>query len=429
MLRGRIFTAIATAVLCDPLPAQIDYTWLTVPQHDSRRSRTTGAPVSISGDGRYLAFASYASLAADDRDTLADIYVLDRSTRALTLESVAVNGRPLNSDCGDPSISADGRYLAFEAVLDDGDRTIVDVILRDRTANTARRINVGANGVLADGWSGHPVIDARATAVVFASSATNLVAPDANAAQPDIYRFDIARSVIERVSVDSRGTQQPGGSMMPAVSGDGRYIAFASTGTLAGAPQGRGRHPLVYLRDTTTGQTTMVGGRSQPNDSTTMPAISADGRSVAFASLATNLTSRDRNKSSDIFLFDVPTGAVTLVSRAIGGGTANGASVSPAISADGRFVAFQSDASDLACSRNCRPGMEDINLLPDVFIFDRATGEITCVSVDRQGTWMEESGAPAIDATGAVVAFPSRHPVSTEDVSNDFDLFVRVTPQ
>ena len=72
--------------------------------------------------------------------------------------------------------------------------------------------------------------------------------------------------------------------------------------------------------------------------------------------------------------------------------------------------------------------MDDINLLPDVFVFDRVTGEISCVSLDQQGTWLEESGAPAIDANGEVVAFTSRHPIAVGDVLNDFDLFVRITP-
>ena len=156
-----------------------------------------------------------------------------------------------------------------------------------------------------------------------------------------------------------------------------------------------------------------------------MPAVSADGRFVAFASRATNLVARDRNKSFDVFLYDVKTGSVTLVSRAAGGGVANGASLSPAISADGRLVVFQSDASDMACARNCQPGTEDINLLPDVFVFNRITGQVSPVSVGRRGTWMEESATPAIDASGAVVVFASRHPISTGDVSNDFDLFVR----
>ena len=258
--------------------------------------------------------------------------------------------------------------------------------------------------------------------------------PDVNEAQPDIYRFAIGSGAVDRISVDSRGVQHQGSSLMPSVSGDGRYVAFASTAALGPLRKGpeqkpaEGRHPLVYLRDTRTGRTTMVGGAEPPNGGTMMPAISGDGHTVAFASRATNLVSRDRNKSSDVFMYDVDSGAVTLVSRGTGGGTANGASFNPAISADGRFVVFQSDASDMACGRNCRPGMEDINLLPDVFIFDRVTGEISCISLDRQGTWLEESGAPAIDATGAVVAFTSRHPISAHDISNDFDLFVRSTP-
>jgi Tol biopolymer transport system component len=156
-----------------------------------------------------------------------------------------------------------------------------------------------------------------------------------------------------------------------------------------------------------------------------MPVVSADGRFVAFASRATNLTPRDRNKSSDVFLYEIETGALTLVSRAAGGGPANGSSLTPAISADGRFVAFQSDASDMACARDCRPASEDINLLPDVFIFDRLSGQISPVSLGRHGPWMEESAAPAIDANGTVVAFTSRHPISPLDVLNDFDLFVR----
>jgi Tol biopolymer transport system component len=422
-------------VLCDGLPSESGVSWLTVPQRDARRSRTTSASASVSGDGRYVAFSSYARLNLADVDSLADIYVLDRTTATVTLESGLVEGRPLNSDCTQPGISADGRYVVFASVVSDhGDRTVTDILLRDRVENTTRRITTARGGGLSSGWSSEPMLNAHATAVVFASAAMNLVADlDVNEAEPDIYRFDISSGAIDRISVDSQGVQHRGSSMMPSVSGDGRYVAFTSTAVLVPPPNGaepkrtEGRHPLVYLRDTRTGRTTIVGGAEPPNGGTTMPAISADGHTVVFASRATNLVARDRNKSSDIFVYDVDSGGVALVSRAASGGTANGASFNPAISADGRFVVFQSDASDMACGRNCRPGMEDINLLPDVFMFDRVTGQISCISLDRQGTWLEESGAPAIDGTGAVVAFTSRHPISALDVSNDFDLFVRST--
>ena len=155
------------------------------------------------------------------------------------------------------------------------------------------------------------------------------------------------------------------------------------------------------------------------------PVISADGRFVAFVSRATNLAARDRNRLPDVFLYEMSTREVTLVSRGMGGGTANGASINPAISGDGRFVVFQSDASDMACVR-CAPGEEDINLVPDVFLFDRTTRAVTCISSDPGGGWLEESGAPSIDARGQVVAFTSRHPISPRDVAYDFDLFVRL---
>lgn len=442
-MRARTFAAVAVVtafgVLGDALPSQVESTWLTVPQRDATRLWSTVRSASVSGDGRFVAFTSYAQLSAADVDSMADIYVLDRTTTTVTLESRSVDGRSVTSDCSHPSISADGRYVAFETVVpDDTTRNVMDVVLRDRAENTTRRITLGPRGELSNGWSGQPVIAANASVVVFTSSATNLTSdPDVNGSQPDIYRFDAGTSLIERLSVDSRGLQHPGGSLMPSVSGDGRYVAFASWVAPAG-PRTNGseqkvnaaRRPAIYLRDTRARQTTMVGSPAEPpNDASTMPVISADGRSIAFASRASNLVPRDRNKSFDVFLYDIDTGVVTLVSRSIGGDAASGASLSPAISGDGRFIAFQSDASDMACARACTPDMADINLLPDVFVFSRATGRISHVSLGGNGAWMEESGAPAIDASGAVVAFPSRHPVSARDVSNDFDLFVRVMAQ
>ena len=439
MRGGRTFAAVATfGLLCEALPRQVEITWLTLPQRDATPSRTTVSSASVSGDGRYVAFASYVRLSATDDDSLADIYVLDRTTTAVTLESAFVDGRPVASDCSRPGISADGRYVVFETVLSDGStRTVTDVILRDRVENTARPISVGPGGVASNGWSGQPVISANAAAVVFASSATNLTSfPDENESQSDIYRFDVATHLIERISVDSSGMQQAGGSVMPSVSGDGRLVTFSSTAALADPLHARqqklnpARRPTIYLRDTRSRQTTLVGGPVElPNDASTLPVISADGHAIAFASRASNLVPRDRNKSSDVFLYDVDTGAVTLVSRSLGGGTGNGWSLSPAISADGRWIAFQSDASDMACARDCGADSDDINLLADVFVFNRATGLITCLSRDPSGIWMEESGPPAIDGRGAVVAFSSRHPISARDVSNDFDLFVRVMSQ
>jgi Tol biopolymer transport system component len=188
----------------------------------------------------------------------------------------------------------------------------------------------------------------------------------------------------------------------------------------------------VYVRDTrldVTARVSVCPRDAAPNGRSWHPAVSADGRHVAFVSDATNLVPGDRNRSSDVFLFDRSTGSTTLVSRGARGGTANGASALPAISADGTAIAFHSDASDLVCARQCPAVIEDINLLPDVFLFERTSGVVTRISGDRTGGWMAPSVAPALDARGRILTFTSRHPTGIGDDRNDFDLFVSVAAE
>ena len=144
---------------------------------------------------------------------------------------------------------------------------------------------------------------------------------------------------------------------------------------------------------------------------------------MAFVSEASNLVARDRNGYADVFVRDLEAKTTTLVTQSINGGSANGPSTQPAISADGEVVVFQSDASDLVCAARCAADTRDINLVADVFVWRRGAATIECISRDRR-LWMEPSVTPATDATGSVVAFSSRHPVDAHDVANDFDLFV-----
>jgi Tol biopolymer transport system component len=185
----------------------------------------------------------------------------------------------------------------------------------------------------------------------------------------------------------------------------------------------------VYVRDTELGVTTLVSvgisGRV-PDGGSYDPAISSDGRYVVFASAAANLVAGDRNRTTDVFVRDLRDGTTSAVSGSARGATGNGPSGSPAISSDGRFVVFQSDASDLICARRCSREAEDINLLPDVFLFERISKRMTWISSLAAGGWAEESGGAQVDAAGDVVVFSSRHPVDEQDVDNDFDLFVRV---
>jgi Tol biopolymer transport system component len=409
---------------------------LTVPQRDAWRAASNAAPAGLSSDGRWIAFDSYARLAPADTNNHRDVYVLDRTTGRVTLESLTSAGQVLEDDSGYPRLSGDGRYLVFETGTSsaDGMPIGVEIVLRDRAQNTTRHLSRGASGRVRQEWSRAPAISQDGRVVVFTSGATDLVAGrDENGAMEDVYLFEVATGLVRRISVDSHGVQRAdGASFSPSVGADGRYVAFTSTAPLdeAGVRLSGGR-PIasVYVRDTQLGATERVSvcaGATPPDAGSGDPAITPDGRYVAFVSDATNLVPGDRNRSADIFLRDLRTRSTTLISRGAGGGAANGPSGNPVVSSDARFVAFQSQASDLICARRCLPTAEDINLVTDVFLFDRIKDLMTLISAGPEGGWPEESTAPQFNSGGAIVAFTSRHPIDERDITNDFDLFVRV---
>ena len=399
------------------------------------RLESSPAPAGLNADGRWVAFDSYARLAPADTNNHRDIYVLDRTTGRVTLESLTPEGQVLSGDSAYPRLSGDGRYLVFETALSVGDGTVMgtEIVLRDRVQNTARRVSRGTSEGSVQESSRAPAISEDGRVVAFASGATDLVAGrDENGTKEDVYLFEVTTGLVRRISVDSQGVQRPdGASFAPSVSADGRYVAFTSTATLDGgeARSSSGRPVAsVYVRDLQLGVTERVSvcpDGMLPDGGSSDPAISRDGRYVAFASEATNLVPGDRNRSADVFLRDLRTHSSVLISRSANGGAANGRSGNPAVSADGRFVAFQSQASDLICARRCPAAVEDINLLSDVFLFDRGNGVMIRISAGPDG-WAEESAAPQVNAAGDVIAFTSRHPIDAQDDRNDFDLFIRV---
>ena len=435
-MRGTTIAAAVTAGFCLRILIQEPSTiLLTVPQRDALRLESSPAPAGLNADGRWVAFDSYARLAPADTNNHRDVYVLDRTTGRVTLESLTPEGEVLTGDSGYPRLSGDGRYLVFETAVSAADGTAIgtEIVLRDRVQNTTRRVSRGMSEDGIPESSRAPAISEDGRIVAFASGATDLVAGrDENGTMEDVYLFEVTTGLVRRISVDSQGVQRPdGASFAPSVSADGRYVAFTSTATLDGgeARSSSGR-PIasVYVRDMRIGVTERVSVCADgmpPDGSSSDPAISRDGRYVAFASEATNLVAGDRNRSADIFLRDLRTHSVVLISRSASGGAANGRSGNPVVSADGRFVAFQSQASDLICARRCSAAIEDINLVSDVFLFDRVTSLMIRISAGPGG-WAEESAAPQIDAAGDVIAFTSRHPIDERDINNDFDLFIRV---
>jgi Tol biopolymer transport system component len=413
---------------------------MSIPQRDHPGGSLDPASAHVSADGRFIAFTSAARLAAGDEDDDLDLYVLDLESGRTTLESAPAGWASRYRPILYPRISSGGRYIVFQAVAEDGPESFPwQVVVLDRRDGTARVVSVDARGHLANGHCTQAAISADGTAVVFESLATNLVeSGDANGSIADILMVRLAEGGVTRVNVTSDGSQPVAGhSVTPAISADGRYVAFMSTADLActGRPtctashERRKRVPEIYVRDTARNVSSLVSRGSNGQDAngpSSWPSISGDGRHVAFVSEATNLVRGDGNGQADIFLHDTSTGTTELVSRRPDGKAANGVSSLPAISADGRIVAFQSFASDLSCAKNCHAGEQDINLLWDVFVHDRSSGATVRASVEESGVWMEPSHAPSLDGSGRVLVFASRHSIGVEDSSRDDDLFVWV---
>jgi len=345
---------------------------------------------AISADGRHVAFWSRATnLVPGDTNGVADVFVHDRQTGVTERASVDSGGNEGNGWSTSPAISADGRYVAFHSHASNlvaGDTNnfcdfnhdgnldnCPDVFVHDRQTGTTELASVDSGGNQDDNGSDYPAISADGRYVVFVSAATNLVPGDTNG-KADVFVRDRQTGVTERVSVDSSGNEANGPSgfsYSPAISADGRYVAFASAATNL-VPGDTNDWIDIFVHDRQTGVTERVSVDSSGNqgngcsckgmfDHTS--AISADGRYVAFTSFASNLVPGDTNGGEDVFVHDRQTKVTELVRVSVDSSGNEGGGWGPAISADGRYVAFASFASNLV------PG--DTNGTADVFVHDR----------------------------------------------------------
>jgi Tol biopolymer transport system component len=293
----------------------------------------------------------------------------------------------------------------------------------DRDTLALARVSVSSSGVQANGESNSPAISSDGRYVAFDSDASNLVSGDTNGRR-DVFVHDRQTGQTTRVSISSGGVQGNAVSVAPTISADGHYVAFNSvSSTLVSGDTNN--ESDVFVHDRQTGQTTRVSVSSsgaQGNFGSGSQAISADGRYVAFLSSATNLVSGDNNGNADVFVHDRQTAITTRVSISSGGAEANGSSYEPVISADGRYVAFHSYATNLVSG--------DTNGERDVFVHDRQTGQTTRVSVSSGG--VQASGASveaAISGDGRYVAFDSWvSNLVSGDTNNTGDVFVRQCP-
>jgi Tol biopolymer transport system component len=405
------------------------------------------ASTDVSADGRFVAFVSLARLTTADVNTLDDVYVLDRAANTVRLESATASGAAADGSCQEPRLSGDGRVVVFSTVAANLIGATVEavgaqVVRRDRTTGTTTLVSHTPTRGPGNGWSGHADVSDDGRFVVFESRATDLVpGADANAGGSDVYLFDAADGSIVRISLTASGDQSPAGqSSTPVISGSGRFVAFSSTAQLDAAAHAGNDVRLrnVYLRDLSRRDTRRISATHSgalPDGASYYPTISTDGRRVAFVSIATNLEGNPRGRRREhVYLYDADDGRLRLLSRGAAGGAADGDSRHPALSGDGRYVVFGSDASNLWCPFPCRPGRPqthaDLNLVSDVYRIDTVTGAVDRVSRGDSAdeSWWRSSAGAAIDGSGRIVAFSSRQPMDDADLEDDDDLFVEVLP-
>ena len=315
------------------------------------------------------------------------------------------NGRDV-----DPTISADGNIIAYSSgstnLVPHDYNGVEDIFAYDRAAGITFQVSLGIGGSRPNDHSRAPSISADGYTIGYYSNATNLVANDTNGFL-DVFAYDLRSGVTRRVSVASDGSEGNSHSSGPSVSGDGNIVVFESgaTNLVAGDTNNR---TDIFAHDLVTGPTTRVSVAShgaQGNGSSSKPMISADGKTVVFESNATNLVADDTSTASDIFAHDLVTGTTTRVSVASDGTQLDRHSTRPAVSADGMVVTYQSG---------------------DVFVYDRNTGMRTRVSAAHDGGQANEGAwNPAISADGTTITYSSMATnLVPSDTNNDSDIFV-----
>jgi len=386
--------------------------------------------ISVSADGRFVAFTSLARLSPLDTNDLTDVYVLDLERSVLTLESITTAGTPANGDSMRPSLSGDGRFLVFDSLAsnltsDTGTVADTEVYLRDRRHAQTRRLLIANHGSVSALPSSGASISADGRFVVLAARA-------AGQSQGQVYRLSLDSGDATLVSVMADGrSPASGGSFNPSISDDGHLVSFESEAALDPLYPPAAVHMVsVYVRDLDAGTTLCVGcvvEGAGVRRRTLASRISGDGKDVVFVADELIQVDGQVRLNGNIWLYDRVSSATTLVTRASNGQAANGSSRAPVVSASGDVIVFESDASNLACARRCSSDAGDENLLPDIYRYDRRSGRTTRIS-GRRETWWDPSVSPAMDASGRVIAFSSRHPVGPLDLHSDFDLFVWINP-
>ena len=384
---------------------------------------------ALSTDGGIAAFASDANnliSPTTDNNGCTDVFVRTPALGTTARASISDLEAQGNGCSWDPSISGDGALVAFSSdatnlisPTSDGNGC-TDVFLRNLTLAATQRVSLTSAGAQANDCSQNPSLSSDGTAVAFESWATNLTAPAANG-NLHIFVRNLTGATTVQATKTSGGTQGNNDSFDPAISANGAFVAYESRATNLGTTDTNGARD-IYLTDLTTGAITRISvgaGAAQGDGASRHASINGDGRFIAFDSTSTNFVANDTNGTSDVFLHDTLLGTTARISVRSNGTQGKGASYDPQISADGRFVVFSSDATNLVTG--------DSNGTTDVFLHDTVTGYTTRLSVDSG--WNEggrSSFYPSIAGDGSDVVFTSDadNLVANDNLGNA-DVFTR----
>jgi Tol biopolymer transport system component len=361
---------------------------------------------SISADGTVIVFHSPAGdLVANDTNLVDDVFVYDRTTGGITCASVDLLGVPAGGSW--PAISADGTAVAFSSsstsLAGGGTNGQVHVFVRDRLAGTTELVSADSVGTQGNGISTYPAITAAGRYVTFYSEADNLIAGGTTRVG-NIFRRDRNTGTTILVSRSTGGVEGNARCDNSAISGDGRIVVFESFASNLVSVDTNGAAD-VFVHDCVTGSTILVSESNlRPGDSgdglSDNPWISESGRYVVFHSLATDLVPADLNGFADIFIRDLVRGVTERASLGCGGTEPNGDSDVPRISPDGRWITFESRATNLVS--------HDSNGFSDVFVRDACMWPIEnyCtagISSNLCVPSMSASGAPCVSQSSGFV--------------------------
>jgi hypothetical protein len=399
MRRGFVTTTVAIAILgllAPPASAARARTKLVSrnssgPMEDSY---TEAGSRFISGNGRFVVFTWYPS------GEPSQVYIRDRARNAARLVSKGSDGQPGDSDSQYPSISANGRFVAYSSEagnLPHGTSSYDHVYVFDRRTGRNRLVSKTSQGEPADDESDYANISGNARFVAFQSNASNL--PGANGLQ-QIYVHDRGSGRTRLVSKNTQGETAESSSELfgPSISNDGRYVVFDTAAS--NLPGGSGSYDQAYVHDRRTGRTRLISRNTQgdpADDHSDAAGISGNGRYVAFNSRADNLPGANQGTDvSLVYVRDLETGRTRLVSKTSGGDPADDYAYYGHPSSSGRYITFESNADNL-------PGDSF-----QVYLHDRRTDRTILVSRANNGDPAEGGGSyGSISLDGRFVAFYS----------------------